>query len=69
MERLMINAERDRGLSSITDSDGGSEARAMAAKVSIIRLTHSIWVTVSGDCMPINEPASTIRQATTLTVI
>ena len=41
----------------------------MAAKVSMIRLTHNICVTVSGDSVPMNAPTSTIRQATTFTVI
>ena len=40
--RLMMNAVRDRGASCITDSEGGNVARAIAAKVSIIRFTHSI---------------------------
>ena len=69
IDRAMIKSERLRGLASITLRDGGSDARATAAKVSIIRLTHSIWVTVSGDCIPMNAPTSTIRLATTLTVI
>ena len=48
---------------------GGSEASAMAAKVSMMRFTQSIWVTVSGDCVPRKAPASTTRQAHTLTVV
>ena len=58
-----------RGLSFITECCGGSDANAMAAKVSIIRFTQSICVTVSGDSVPINAPISTIRQAATLIVI
>ncbi len=69
MARLIMNAVRWRGASSITDADGGRDARAMAANVSIIRFTHSIWVTVSGDCNPMNAPESTMRQATMFTVI
>ena len=57
-----------RGGLFITDSDGGNEARAMAAKVSIIKFTQSICVTVSGDSVPMNAPISTIRHAATLTV-
>ena len=53
----------------MTERDGGSDASAIAAKVSIMRLTHSIWVTVSGDCIPMNAPHITMRHATTLTVI
>ena len=48
--------------------DGGSEARAMAPNVSIIRFTHSICVTVSGDSVPKNEPNITNRHAATFTV-
>ncbi len=63
-----MNDFRSRGMSRITASDGGSDANAIAAKVSIIRLTHSICVTVSGDSISINAPKSTTRHATTLTV-
>ena len=69
IERVMIKSSRWRGLSRITSAEGGREANAIAAKVSIIRLTHSICVTVSGDLVPINEPRKTIRQALTLMVI
>ena len=65
----MMNAWRERGGSFITCSVGGSEASAMAAKVSMMRFTQSIWVTVSGDCVPRKAPASTTRQAHTLTVV
>ena len=63
-----FEARRSRGLSSMTEREGGSEARAIAPKVSIIRFTQSICVTVSGDSAPINEPHRTSRQAATLTV-
>ena len=62
-------SRRSRGASCITDGVGGSDANAMAANVSMIRFTHSIWVTVSGDCIPMNAPHSTMRHATILTVI
>lgn len=65
---LMMNAPWLRGFSFITSADGGSEARAMAAKVSMMRFTHSICVTVRGDCLPRKAPANTIKQAATLTV-
>ena len=42
MARFIIKALRERGFSFITDMEGGSEASAIAAKVSIMRLTHSI---------------------------
>ena len=57
----------ERGLSSITSRDGGSEASAIAAKVSIMRFTHSICVTVSGSSVPISDPASTNSSAVTFT--
>ena len=56
-----------RGLSFITSRDGGSEASASAAKVSMMRLTQSIWVTVSGSSVPMTEPPSTSSKAVTLT--
>ena len=68
MGRVRMKAWRSRGRSCITLSDGGSEARAMAAKVSIIRFIHSICVTVSGDSVPMKAPMSTMRHAVTLTV-
>ena len=42
MGRVMIKAFLSRGLSRITFSIGGSEASAIAAKVSMIRFTQSI---------------------------
>ena len=63
-----IKSVRRRGLSSITLFEGGNEARAMAAKVSMIRLIHNICVTVSGDSVPIKAPMRTSKQAVTLTV-
>ena len=65
----IINFRLSRGCSFITVSVGGREASAIAAKVSIIRLTHNIWVTVKGTSVPIKAPTRTIRQAATLTVI
>ena len=63
-----MKALRSRGLSRITRSEGGSEARAMAAKVSMMRFTHSICVTVSGLCVPMKAPLRTMKHAATLTV-
>ena len=63
-----MNALRLRGRSAITLLLGGNDASAMAAKVSMIRLTHSICVTVSGDLTSAKAPTSTVRQATTFTV-
>ena len=43
-------------------------ASARAAKVSIIRLTQSICVEVSGGSWKMQAPANTMNMATTLTV-
>ena len=58
-----------RGLSYSTFLSAGNEDRAIAANVSIMRFTHSICVTDSGESKPINEPKSTTKQAHTLIVI
>ena len=63
-----MKALRLRGLSAITLSEGGSAERAKAAKVSMMRFTHSICVTVRGDSVPMNAPKSTSRHAATFTV-
>lgn len=47
---------------------GGIDAKAMAAKVSIIRFTQSICVTVSGSSVPKKAPNKTLANATTLIV-
>ena len=66
--RVMMKASLLRGFSPNTSRDGGNEASAMAAKVSMIMLTHSIWVMVSGISVPISEPPSTSSKAVMLTV-
>ncbi len=50
---------------------GGSVARARAAKVSIIRLTHSSWTAVSTeDSLPLDTAETKVRvTAVILTVI
>ena len=67
MEGEMMKSPARRGRSLITSRDGGSEARAMAAKVSMMRFTQSICVTVSGISVPMTEPPSTSSRAVTLT--
>ena len=66
--RVMMKSLFLRGFSRITLRLGGSEASASAAKVSMIRLTHSICVTVSGSSLPKIEPSSTMTIATKLIV-
>ena len=63
----MMKASRLRGFSFITSRLGGSEANAMAAKVSMMRFTHRICVMVSGISVPIKAPKSTSSSAVTLT--
>ena len=63
----MMKASRRRGLSLITSREGGSDANAMAAKVSMMRFTQSICVTVSGSSVPMTDPPSTSSSAVTLT--
>jgi hypothetical protein len=46
----------------------GSVAKANAAKVSIIKLTHNICVTVNGKEIPINGPIKAVISATTFIV-
>ena len=67
IDGVIMNSSRLRGLSFITSRDGGSDASAIAAKVSMMRFTHSICVTVSGISVPITEPPSTSSSAVTLT--
>ena len=47
---------------------GEIDANAIAAKVSIIRFTQSICVTVNGNDVPKNAPNNTLSNATTLIV-
>lgn len=63
MGRLMMKSVSRRGLLRITSCEGGNDARAMAAKVSMMRFTQSIWVTVSGISVPMIEPPSTSNSA------
>lgn len=64
----MMKSVLRRGFSFITLSLGGIEAKAKAAKVSMMRFTHSICVTVRGRSVPTIEPSSTMKSATKLIV-
>ena len=69
MAGVMMLALLFRGLSFITSSLGGREAKANAAKVSIIKFTHSIWVTVRAGCFSLrNDTTATSTHAATFTV-
>ena len=65
--RERIKSVERRGLFFITSLLGGNDANANAAKVSIMRFTHNICVTVNGDCVPVNAPITTMRHATIFT--
>ena len=47
---------------------GGSVARASEANVSMIRLTHNIWIGLRGDSLRTAPPTKAITRATKLTV-
>ena len=64
-----ICALTERGCSFMTVFVGGNDANANAAKVSMIKFTHNIWVTVNGDYATMNAPMTRIKQAATFTVI
>lgn len=49
-------------------SVGFSVASAKAANVSIIRLTHSIYIAFNGDSLKITPPKNAMNIATTFTV-
>ena len=51
-----------------SSSLGGSVARANEAKVSMIKLTQSIWIGLSGDSLRTAPPTKAITKATKLTV-
>ena len=68
MDLVIMKSVLLRGFSFMTLSLGGIDAKAKAAKVSIIRFTHSICVTVNGNSVPTNEPNSTMNSATKLIV-
>ena len=68
MDLVIMKSVLLRGFSFITLSLGGIDAKAKAAKVSIIRFTHSICVTVNGNSVPTSEPNSTMNSATKLIV-
>lgn len=57
------------GCLSSSSGDGGSVARASAAKVSMIKLTHSIYTAVKGVSVKMIAPENTINRATRFTVI
>jgi len=64
----MISSDLEYGILNNNSSDGGSVARAKAAKVSIIKLTQSIWTGVKGDSLIRTAPKKAMKIATTLTV-
>ena len=67
MPFVMIKLSVDLGRSCITSLEGANDAKAMAAKVSMIRLIHKICVTVNGSSVPNNDPPNTNNNAVTFT--
>ena len=68
MPGVMMNSSRGRGFSSITSGLGGSEAMAIAAKVSMMMLTQRICTTVRGMSVPKTAPTKQITMAAKLIV-
>ena len=51
-----------------SSSVGGSVAKAKEAKVSMIRLTHNIWIGFNGDSLKTAPPTKAMTKAAKLTV-
>ncbi|CDC96128.1 unknown [Alistipes sp. CAG:268] len=64
----MMNSSRRRGRSRITSAEGGSEAIAIAAKVSMMMFTQRICTTVRGMSVPTSAPTKQMRIAAKLIV-
>jgi len=64
---LTIDADFLYGGLSRIESDGPSVARARAPKVSMTRLTQSIWTALSGESLRTQDPKKTIAIAVMLT--
>ena len=58
MARVSTGASRGRGGRSIYRARGGSPAKASPARVSMIMLIHSIWMTVTGVSTPKKGPST-----------
>lgn len=65
---VIIYSVLEYGILNKSSSDGGSVARAKAARVSMIKFTQSIWTGVNGDSLIKTAPKKAIKIATTLTV-
>lgn len=57
-----------KGFPCKTVASGGSVERAIAAKVSMIKLIHKSWTAESGDSPKIIPPMKTVAKAEMLTV-
>ncbi len=68
MPGVMMNSSLGRGFSSITSGLGGSEAIAIAAKVSMMIFTQRICTTVSGMSVPKTAPTKQMTMAAKLIV-
>lgn len=65
---VINDSNREYGFLKSSSSLGGSVAKASEAKVSIIKLTQSIWIGFRGDSFKIAAPENAIIRATMLTV-
>jgi len=63
MVREMSGLVRPYGFRSSSSSVGSSVARASDANVSMMRLTHSIWIALSGESCHIAVPAQSTLAA------
>lgn len=65
---MIIFSFREYGIRNKSSSLGGSVAKAKAASVSMMRLTHNICTGVKGDSLIITAPKNAMKIATILTV-
>jgi hypothetical protein len=65
---VINDSNLEYGFLNNSSSFGGSVAKANEAKVSMIRLTHNIWIGFNGDSLSMAAPEKAIIKATILTV-
>lgn len=65
---VIKDSKREYGFLFNKSSLGGYVAKARDAKVSMIKLTHNIWIGFKGDYFKIAAPEKAITNATMLTV-
>jgi len=65
---VINDSNLEYGFLNNSSSFGGSVAKANEARVSMIRLTHNIWIGFNGDSLSMAAPEKAIIKATILTV-